>query len=172
MGFQPHLPVNASDFADPDIRRRWREEQNMQVFSLRAPAREDLVIDLFCDLPFDFENEWEQALETTLGPDFPPCRIVSLSTLRAMIRLASARSTSMILSIFPMSDSSKSTIDPWKAATFAGASEMRAQTARAMTIHERFIWFDEMDTLCRYQAEQRGDPPPSMQFDRRQAKEG
>ena len=88
LGFRPALPIPASDFADPVKRAFWQREKNMQVFSLVSAERRDLVIDLFCSLPFAFDPEWESAPEITLGPGFPPCRIVTLSTLRAMKRLA------------------------------------------------------------------------------------
>lgn len=88
LGFNPLLPVKITAFADPSIRERWETEKGMQVFSLTAPSRQDLVIDLFCRPPFDFEEEWNRSEEVVLGPEFPPCRVVSLPTLRTMKSLA------------------------------------------------------------------------------------
>lgn len=88
LGFKPQLPVGPDDFIDSAKRAYWQKEKNMEVFPLVASSRRDLIIDLFCSLPFAFESEWAQATETTLGPGFPPCRIVSLATLRTMKRLA------------------------------------------------------------------------------------
>ncbi len=88
LGFVPHLPVKTEDFADQATRQRWMREKNMQVFSLIAADRKDLMVDLFCEPPFDFDQEWDQALITTFGPGFPDCRVVSLSTLRDMKRRA------------------------------------------------------------------------------------
>jgi hypothetical protein len=89
LGFEPHLPVKVEEFVDPSVRSRWIREKNMQVFSLVAPLRKDLVVDLFCEPPFDFEEEWKQSLITTFGPGFPECHVVSLKTLREMKRTAS-----------------------------------------------------------------------------------
>jgi hypothetical protein len=88
LGFRPHLPVAAEDFADPDVRDGWKRDKGMQVFSLVAPDRRDLVVDLFCELPFAFEPEWRRAPRVQLGPGFAPCPIVSLPTLRRMKALA------------------------------------------------------------------------------------
>ena len=49
--------------------------------------------------------------------------------------------------------------DPWALATFAGAARLRDERARALTLHERFQWLDEMLALGRFrQAE--GDRRP------------
>jgi hypothetical protein len=39
IGFRPLLPVRAEAFADPDQRRRWIQEKNLQVFSLVTRLR-------------------------------------------------------------------------------------------------------------------------------------
>lgn len=88
LGFHPHLPLRAIEFADAKIREQWQREKNMEVFSFISTCRKDLVIDLFCSLPFDFDTEWDNALIAQLAPGFPTCPIVRLGTLKAMKRLA------------------------------------------------------------------------------------
>ncbi|MCC6644932.1 MAG: nucleotidyl transferase AbiEii/AbiGii toxin family protein [Polyangiaceae bacterium] len=86
LGMVPRAPVAARDFADPEARRRWSEEEGMKVFSLwdpRAPLRE---VDLFVEPPIPFEDLWARSVEVTLAGR--RVRVASLSDLIAMKRLA------------------------------------------------------------------------------------
>ena len=61
IGLQSRLPVDARLFADPVERKRWRDEKNMQVFSMYDPANPAVVVDLFVDSPMDFETLYGQS---------------------------------------------------------------------------------------------------------------
>jgi hypothetical protein len=61
LGLQPRLPVDAMDFADPVVRRRWVEEKGMRVFSLVDPDNPLRSVDLFAEPVLDFEELWAQA---------------------------------------------------------------------------------------------------------------
>lgn len=61
LGLQPRLPVKASDFADPAVRRRWIEEKGMRVFSLIDPDNPLRAVDLFAEPVLDFEELWSHA---------------------------------------------------------------------------------------------------------------
>jgi hypothetical protein len=61
LGFQPRLPVAATDFADPGVRRRWIEEKGMRVFSLVDPDNPMRAVDLFAEHVLDFEQLWTRS---------------------------------------------------------------------------------------------------------------
>ena len=61
LGFEPRVPVQARDFADPETRGSWIREKNMQVFSLWDPRDPMRVVDLFVDHPIDFEELWSRS---------------------------------------------------------------------------------------------------------------
>lgn len=55
VGYQPRAPVNMIDFAQPDVRKSWREQKRMMVFSLWDPSNELPPLDIFTDYPLEFE---------------------------------------------------------------------------------------------------------------------
>jgi Nucleotidyl transferase AbiEii toxin, Type IV TA system len=87
LGFKAGIPITAAAFADPENRRRWAQEKNMLVFQMALFAEDDLPIDIFIEPPFDFEQEYVNAVRCELAPDlFVP--VVSVDRLIAMKRLA------------------------------------------------------------------------------------
>jgi hypothetical protein len=87
LGFKTSVPITADAFANPENRRRWAQEKNMLVFQMALFAEDDLPIDIFLQPPFDFEQEYLNAVRCELAPDlFVP--VVSLDRLIAMKRLA------------------------------------------------------------------------------------
>src|SRR5688572_26881345 len=85
-GLRPLLPVNASDFANADIRRQWVENRNLQVFTLRDPNNSLLTVDLFAEEPIPFNELWSRADTVMLGGN--PIRVASIEDLVAMKRAA------------------------------------------------------------------------------------
>jgi predicted nucleotidyltransferase len=67
LGYHPVAPVPILDFADPAKRERWIREKNMLVFSLWAPDRPLLKIDIFISEPFDFEETYRRAISLDLS---------------------------------------------------------------------------------------------------------
>jgi predicted nucleotidyltransferase len=86
IGFRPRLPVEASEFADPEVRERWIEEKGMMVFSLYRESDPLLGVDLFVREPFDFDAVSTRALRVPL--DRTTARIISLDDLIAMKNVA------------------------------------------------------------------------------------
>jgi hypothetical protein len=83
LGYKPLLPVAARDFADPNRRRDWIENRNLEVFSLVSERNRDTTIDLFAREPFDFAAEYSAAKVAPLGGNLA-IRFVRLSTLIEM----------------------------------------------------------------------------------------
>lgn len=75
IGYQPRAPVPARQFADREIRDRWRREKNLRVFALWSDAAPTLEVDLFVEEPFDFASVYSRAtrvaLETTFATVVP-----------------------------------------------------------------------------------------------------
>jgi len=86
MGFLPRLPVEAMDFADPQIRSRWIQERGMQVFSLYDPSNPLRSLDLFVSHPIPFEKLWGRSEQIELTST--RVRVASIPDLIALKRLA------------------------------------------------------------------------------------
>lgn len=83
LGYVPVLPVAPEALADAETRRRWREDRNLEVFSLTSGEVPELTVDILVREPFPFEREYERALVAQLGPDLD-VPFVALDTLIAM----------------------------------------------------------------------------------------
>jgi hypothetical protein len=72
LGFKPRLPVPLEQFADPGMRRDWRQHRHMEAFTLWLPERV-AELDLMLDLPFPFDAAWEAAYwaEISAGTSAP-----------------------------------------------------------------------------------------------------
>ncbi len=46
LGLRPKIPLKIEDFANPELRRKWRKEKNMLVFSLYHPKQPFLTVDI------------------------------------------------------------------------------------------------------------------------------
>lgn len=56
LGYQPKVPVDASDFADPQKRKRWIKEKNMKVFAFYHPDRHQEIVDVFVEHPLNYNE--------------------------------------------------------------------------------------------------------------------
>ena len=83
LGYAPRVPVTAEGFSDPVQRRRWKEEKGMLVLTFHSDRHRETPIDVFVEEPFDFDDEYRQALREDIAPDIP-VRIVRLSTLLSL----------------------------------------------------------------------------------------
>jgi hypothetical protein len=55
LDFRPQAPVDALQFADPAVRKRWRDESSMVVLSFWDPQNRFPTVDVFAEYPMDFE---------------------------------------------------------------------------------------------------------------------
>lgn len=83
IGYRPSVPVRIGEFADPERRREWIEEKNMQVFQLVSDTHRETPIDIFVEEPFPFEDEYRNALVKPFQDDLE-VPFVSLVTLIRM----------------------------------------------------------------------------------------
>lgn len=61
IGYQPLVPVKATDFADVEKRKKWIDEKNMIVFQMRHSDPKSTRLDIFVKEPFPFAAEYERA---------------------------------------------------------------------------------------------------------------
>jgi hypothetical protein len=76
IGYNPAIPISPEDFANPGNRAVWHEEKSMLVLKMWSDAHRRTPIDIFIREPFDFELEWQHAVNFPLSED------VSLPVLR------------------------------------------------------------------------------------------
>jgi hypothetical protein len=86
LGFRPRVPVDARQFADPDVRRQWIAEKGMQVFTMIDPGNPMRAVDLFVESPFPFDELWRRSDIMMLGRI--EVRVASIPDLIAMKRRA------------------------------------------------------------------------------------
>jgi|CXWL01.1.fsa_nt_gi hypothetical protein len=84
IGLRPTIPVDPAGFADPAVRRSWRE-RNMVVFNLVDPDA-GRAVDLFVEPPIDFEDVWTRSDKSNYQG--VPIRIASITDLIDMKRLS------------------------------------------------------------------------------------
>ncbi|MFO1478541.1 MAG: hypothetical protein U1F98_18070 [Verrucomicrobiota bacterium] len=87
IGYQPAVPINAAEFADPANRERWQQEKNTRVLRFWSDRHPETPLDVFAAEPFDFNLEFGRADVRESSPGIQ-VRIVSLPTLLEMKRQA------------------------------------------------------------------------------------
>lgn len=87
IGFRPRAPVDPADFADPEVRERWVEQQGMTVFSMWDPEDPLRSVDLFVTEPIDFEELFADSLVVAL--EGTSARVASIEDLIRLKRIAS-----------------------------------------------------------------------------------
>lgn len=83
QGYRPSAPITADDFADTAKREQWIREKGMRVLNLFSNLYPETQVDLFAAEPFDFEQEYENALRAELDPGLL-VPIISIPTLISM----------------------------------------------------------------------------------------
>lgn len=86
LGFQPRIPVPATQFADSAKRKEWIEQKGMLVFSLHNPANPMLSIDVFADNPIPFADLHARAVCMVI--DGVPVYVCSIEDLIELKRIA------------------------------------------------------------------------------------
>jgi hypothetical protein len=61
LGYQPRIPVTSEQFADADIRNRWKAEKGMVVLNLWNDRCRETPVDVFVSEPFNFAAELMRA---------------------------------------------------------------------------------------------------------------
>ena len=84
VGLAPLMPVEARDFADPDIRAQWVATQNLVVFSLADPDDPFRRVDIFAEDQIPFEDLWARSKPVRLGSI--SVRVAAIDDLIAMKR--------------------------------------------------------------------------------------
>ncbi len=59
LGLKPKIPVKLHDFIAPEKRKSWRMDKGMLVFSLYDPKNPFFLIDIFTEMPFDFNTVYK-----------------------------------------------------------------------------------------------------------------
>lgn len=88
IGYRPSVPINAAQFSDPQMRRRWREEKHMQVLQFWSDSFPETKLDVFLEHPFDFKAEWQAAKRSQTGPQGAELHVASIPSLIKMKRVA------------------------------------------------------------------------------------
>lgn len=87
LGYRPAVPVTAQQFADTNQRAQWIRDKGMQVLNFHSDRYRPMTVDVFVSDPFDFDSEYEAAMQGELAPGLT-VRFVSIPTLIKMKQLA------------------------------------------------------------------------------------
>jgi len=79
---RPKIPVKLGDFIDPEKRRSWRMDKGMLVFSLYDPKNPFFLVDIFTEMPFDFNTVYKLRKKIKFENVFIP--VVPIKKLIAM----------------------------------------------------------------------------------------
>jgi len=82
LGLRPKIPVKLEHFIDPEKRKSWRMDKGMMVFSLYDPKNPFFLIDIFTEIPFDFDAVYKQRKKIKFENIFIP--VVPIKNLIAM----------------------------------------------------------------------------------------
>ena len=87
LGYQPTVPVNAHQFADPKMRERWIRDKGMMVLQFWSDDHQETPVDVFVTEPFDYDEEYQRALVKPLR-EVIDVRFVSIPALIRMKEIA------------------------------------------------------------------------------------
>lgn len=59
LGLKPKVPVRLEDFIDNDKRKAWIKDKGLTVFSLYDPKNPFFLLDIFVEMPFDFNEVYK-----------------------------------------------------------------------------------------------------------------
>ncbi|MBX3273949.1 MAG: hypothetical protein KF729_27035 [Sandaracinaceae bacterium] len=82
LGMSPYVPVKLEELADPEVRRRLREERNLIALGYIDPASPLRRVDVLLDGPFDVEQVIARAVVRG------GARVIGLADLITMKRAA------------------------------------------------------------------------------------
>ena len=86
IGYRPLAPVDAADFANAELRKKWHEEKGMLVFQMLNGNRPETRLDLFVTEPFDFDREFAAAKwEEVASVKAPVLQVASLIAMKKQV---------------------------------------------------------------------------------------
>jgi predicted nucleotidyltransferase len=85
IDYRPAVRVTAEEFSDPKLREKLRVSKNMEVLKFWSELHLETPLDVFVTEPFDFQEEYDLAIEQESLPGYS-ARIVRYETLLAMKR--------------------------------------------------------------------------------------
>jgi hypothetical protein len=68
LGYRPRAPVRLEEFADPAKRDEWIRDKGLTVFSLFSVDHSATELDLFVEVPLDFEEAYRNAARMEVAP--------------------------------------------------------------------------------------------------------
>lgn len=60
LGLKPKIPVKVEDLMDEEKRKDWIVNKGMTVFSLYDPKKPFFLLDIFVDVPFNFDEVYKK----------------------------------------------------------------------------------------------------------------
>jgi hypothetical protein len=129
LGYRPTVPVTAEQFADPAQRARWIREKGMQVLNFHSDLHRPFTVDVFVSEPFDFDREYEAAMQGELAPGLT-VRFVSIPALRSSAAMSREADAS------------------WETATWEGSRRAQVRSALALTVRERLQALEALAELA------------------------
>ena len=83
IGLQPRLPVDPMQFTDAAMRESWIKDKNMLVFSFYQADNPLMVLDIFVQEPYPFQQMAERAVYMDIGGiTVPVCAIKDLIAMK------------------------------------------------------------------------------------------
>jgi hypothetical protein len=82
IGMQPRVPVDPYDFALESKRKEWMRDKNAVVFTMIDPVNSLFVVDIFIELPMEFEPFYNRAKVIQLKNQ--PVKVCSVDDLIIM----------------------------------------------------------------------------------------
>jgi hypothetical protein len=132
LGYRPSAPVTAEQFADEANRARWIREKGMQVLNFHSDVYRPFTVDVFVSEPFDFDREYEAAMQGELAPGLT-------------VRFVTGPVLTPLRNRIP---------EPgWETATWEGARRAQVRSALALTVRERLQALEALADLARQLAE-------------------
>jgi hypothetical protein len=68
LGYRPRAPVPLEEFVDPVKRAEWIRDKGLTVFSLFSADHSATELDLFVEVPLDFEQAYRAAARMEVAP--------------------------------------------------------------------------------------------------------
>ena len=71
IDYHPAVPVTATQLSDPEMRERLRTSNNMEVLRFWSELHRETPLGVFVSEPFDFDEEYDLALEQEFSAGHP-----------------------------------------------------------------------------------------------------